>query len=74
MCDACVRERLVPVLEALSLPTTAVFDKEHVIEAIRHDKKLSGEYINAVWVNKIGSFEFKKVPMSDFENRLREVP
>jgi 3-dehydroquinate synthase len=73
MCDAGVRERLVPVLEALSLPTTAEFDKENVIEAIRHDKKLSGEFINAVWVNDIGSYEFIKIPMADFENRLREV-
>ncbi len=73
MCDACVRERLVPVLEKLSLPTTAEFDKENVIEAIRHDKKLAGEYINAVWVNEIGSFEFRKIEMSVFENRLREV-
>ena len=73
MCDTSVRERLVPVLKALSLPVTADFDIEDAINAIRHDKKLSGAEINVVYVGGIGSFEFRKLPLEAFENQLREV-
>ncbi len=73
MCDASVRERLVPVLKALCLPVTAEFDTEDVINAIRHDKKLSGGDINIVYVGGIGSFEFRKLPLNTFEKQLREV-
>ena len=73
MCDTSVRERLVPVLKALSLPVTADFDIEDAINAIRHDKKLSGAELNVVYVGGIGSFEFRKLPLEAFENQLREV-
>ena len=73
MCDTSVRERLVPVLKALSLPVIADFDIEDAINAIRHDKKLSGAEINVVYVGGIGSFEFRKLPLEAFEKQLREV-
>ncbi len=73
MCDTSVRARLVPVLKALSLPVTAEFDTENVINAIRHDKKLSGADINVVYVGEIGTFEFRKLPLDAFEKQLREV-
>ncbi len=72
MCDNVVKERLVPVLKKLSLPTEYAFDKEQVITAVYHDKKMSGKYINIVYVPKVGSFELKKMPASQFEAILRE--
>lgn len=73
MCDASVRARLVPVLKSLSLPVTAEFDTENVINAIHHDKKLSGADINVVYVGDIGTFEFRRLPLDAFEKQLREV-
>lgn len=73
MCSDKVRDSLLPVLKKLGLPVFADIDKEKVIAAIFHDKKKSGNYITGVYVNEIGTFELKKEPFSEFENRIREV-
>ncbi len=73
MCSDTVRERLVNVLNALSLPITAEFDTDTVLSAIRHDKKLTGSDINVVYVPVLGTFEFRKMAVEDFERQLREV-
>lgn len=73
MCSKDVRDRLVPVLRALNLPISADFELDTVIDAVRHDKKLAGKDINVVYVQDIGSFEFKKMAVSDFEKQLKEI-
>ncbi len=73
MCSASVRERLVPVLCALGLPISADFNKDAVLTAIRHDKKMAGNDINVVYVPDIGNFEFKKMAAADFEAQLKEI-
>lgn len=73
MCADTVRERLICVLNSLSLPVTADFNVDTVLSAIRHDKKLAGSDINVVYVPAVGSFEFRKMPVEDFERQLREV-
>lgn len=73
MCSDEVRKRLIPVLRSLELPVTADFDKNAVFEAMRHDKKLSGTDINIVFVSDVGSFEFKRMSVVDFEAQLKET-
>lgn len=73
MCADTVRERLIGVLNSLSLPVTADFNVDTVLSAIRHDKKLAGSDINVVYVPAVGSFEFRKMAVEDFERQLREV-
>ncbi len=64
-----VRERLVSVLEKYGLPTELDFAGDTVLEALRHDKKSVGNGVNVVYVNEIGSFEFRFL---DY-NQLDEV-
>ncbi|MBP5350095.1 MAG: 3-dehydroquinate synthase, partial [Clostridia bacterium] len=57
MCAPAVRERLIPVLTRLGLPTAVEADPDKVYAALLHDKKAAGGRITAVLVNEIGSCE-----------------
>lgn len=74
MCEEKVRVRLLKVLKRLGLPCeiTAV-DAESIINACKNDKKLQGDEITLVYVPTVGSFEFLKIPFSEYENMLREI-
>ena len=65
MCSDEVKERLVPVLKALGLPTEADYDRSAALEAISHDKKAESDTVKAVFVNKVGSFELKSISIDD---------
>ena len=73
MCSDAVRERLIPVLERLNLPTEIDFDKETLINAASHDKKMSGDSITIVYVKTAGSFELKKISFSEYAEMIRQV-
>ncbi len=68
-----VKGRLLPVLKKLNLPTEFSADTETLIEACRHDKKAAGDDITVVLVHRIGSFELKKIPFIELEERIRQV-
>ena len=55
MCGPAARERLLPLLESLGLPTCCDLDGEQVYQAMLHDKKAAGGYINVVRVDRVGS-------------------
>ena len=63
MCSDEVKERLINVYKKYSLPTETDTPREKIIEAARHDKKSVGNKIDAVFVKKIGSFEFRKIEL-----------
>lgn len=69
MCDKAIRERLVKVLNKLELPTQIELEKEIILEAIKHDKKMSGENITVITVEKIGEFKMKNISL----DQLKEV-
>ncbi|MBE7010918.1 MAG: 3-dehydroquinate synthase [Ruminococcaceae bacterium] len=73
MCSDAVRERLIPVLQKLSLPTSCDYEKEALLSACRHDKKTSGDHITVVYVPEVGTFELRDMPFSEFEKQVREV-
>ncbi len=73
MCNDKVRERLIKVLEKLNLPTKVDFDIEKIIEAMKHDKKMSGNNITVVYVEEVGSFKMRTVEFSILEKELKEV-
>ncbi len=56
-----VRNRLIPLLEKLGLPTHIEFYKNKVIEAIQHDKKFDGNNVTIVQVEEVGSYIMKKI-------------
>lgn len=73
MCSDEVRERLLPVLKKLRLPTTHDEGVDGLIAACRHDKKMAGDTITVVTVPTPGTFEMKTLPFGEFERQLRQV-
>ncbi len=72
MCSPEARARLKPVLERLGLPTAASFSGEALVEALRHDKKISGKDITLILVDKIGEYRMEKMPFSAFAEKVKE--
>ncbi len=72
MCSVDVRERLIPVLQKLSLPTECSFDIDSLIEASSHDKKLSGDSITVVYVKTVGRYELKKMSFEDYKGMIKQ--
>jgi 3-dehydroquinate synthase len=58
-CSKAVYERLYPVLKKFDLPTSLPFDMEKALPYLTHDKKWGKGGVDAVFVEKIGSFEIK---------------
>lgn len=73
MCSKEVRERLVPVLKNLGLPTEVQGSREKLFEAMRHDKKLSGKDITIVFAPEVGSFRFEKLPLDTLIERMKDI-
>lgn len=73
MCQDKVRERLVPVLERLALPTAVSGDLDRILEALTHDKKADGKDIAVVTVPQIGTFEIKKLPFDEYIEQVKGV-
>ena len=67
MCSESVRERLVPVLKKVNLPTQLNCDVNKVCEAMSHDKKFDGSKVTVILVNEPGSFEMKKLASDELE-------
>lgn len=68
-----VRERLTNVLKKYNLPTTVGLESAAVLSALRHDKKANGKGVNAVFVNEIGSFEFRFLPFDELDKIIKEA-
>lgn len=68
-----VRARLVPVLKKLGLPCSYGGDIQRALSFISHDKKCDGDKISIVLVNKIGSYEIKKMTVSEFAEMVRNT-
>ena len=73
MCDKDVKERLTKVLNKLDIKTKVDTNIDKVVEAISHDKKGEQGFINCVYVDKIGSFEFIKLNMKEIKEKCEEI-
>lgn len=71
--SADVRKRLVSVLNKYNLPTDFNFNSNEILSALRHDKKSNGNGVNVVYVNEIGSFEFKFLSFDELDCVIREA-
>lgn len=72
MCAPAVRARLLPVLEKAGLPTASPLSAEEVLAQVSHDKKADGDTIRYIYVEKIGSFVEKKLPLAEFFRTVKE--
>lgn len=73
MCAPAVRERLIPVLTRLGLPTAVEADPNKVYAALLHDKKAAGGRITAVLVNEIGSCEQFSLSPEALREKIKTV-
>ena len=73
MADVEARERILKVLEKLGLPTKVKFDKDEIVNKIKHDKKATGDKITIIYVKEIGNFEMRKIDISELYEYINEV-
>ena len=71
MCGETVRERLVPLLEKLSLPTHCHLPVTGIVDAMTHDKKATTGGVDAVFVDEIGSFRIERISFEELASRIR---
>ena len=67
-----VRERLIPVLDKVGLPTKYDGNLNDTLKFISHDKKCDGNKISIVFVDKIGSYRIEKMDTDAFCDLVRE--
>ncbi len=70
MCSQEVKARLEKVLKNNQLPTKILASKEKLLPFILHDKKMQSDKVDAVYVEKLGSFEIKKVTAEEILENL----
>ena len=68
--DGNVKKEIEDILKKYNLPLTCNFNKEKVIELIKHDKKSSGDTISTIHVNKIGTYEIIDMSINEIENLI----
>lgn len=73
MCSEEVKERLLPVLRKLNLPTVLDETAEQLISACKHDKKTFGDNITIVTVDKVGEFLMKNISFNEFTTLVKKV-
>lgn len=73
MCSIETRQRLIPVLQKLSLPYEIECDTQKIIDTMSHDKKMAGHMISVVRVENIGSFDILKLKFTDFADEIKAV-
>lgn len=70
MCSPAVRERLLPLLTRLGLPTRVRTDPDRVLAAVACDKKACEDGIETVFVEAPGCFRFEKTGLPALRARL----
>lgn len=71
MCHPTIRRRVECLLHKWGLPSDYSGNLDSVIDACRHDKKVSGEMITLVTVPDIGKNEIRTIPFTEFEEWYR---
>jgi 3-dehydroquinate synthase len=73
MCSDAVRVRIEAVLRRVGLPAEYHGDADRILEAMRHDKKMSGNSIHVVSVPEIGQFTFENIPFETLAARMKNI-
>lgn len=72
-CAPAVKERLVPLLQKMGLPTRIPCDKEAVFAAVTHDKKRTAADFTVVTVPAAGSAVIQTLTAAAIRQRIEEV-
>lgn len=70
MSSGVAKERIVKVLKTCGLPTEFLGDKRKMAEFIRCDKKCSGDTIDVVKTDEIGTYRIERVSLENFINQI----
>lgn len=73
MCAPDAAERIRSLLKKFSLPAKSPVSAEKILQAVRHDKKISGDEITAVYVPDIGTYEFRQLPLRRLDEYIQET-
>ncbi len=73
MCSPSVRERLIPVLEGLGLPTSHEHDIDAALKFAAHDKKSIGNEIEVIYADMIGGCEIRRMSISELGDHIRSA-
>ena len=73
MCSPEAKERLLPVLEKLGLPTRAGVAGKDLGNALFHDKKMRGKDITLIRVDRVGSYRMENKPFTEFMKEVEEM-
>lgn len=68
-----VRERLIPLLNRLELPTEYKGDMSKAISFIAHDKKCEGDRLSVILVDEPGEYRIEKMSVEEFGERVRRI-
>ena len=68
-----IKDKLLAFYSRLGLQTKVSADKNKMVEFLGHDKKADSEGITFVFVEKEGSFEFRKVSLEYLSNKMEEI-
>ncbi|MGN0975931.1 MAG: 3-dehydroquinate synthase [Gemmiger sp.] len=63
--DKALAKRVRAVLRTLGLPTRAAYNKQKVLEYMRHDKKSAGSTITVIKVPGLGCWRADRLPVSE---------
>jgi 3-dehydroquinate synthase len=70
MTNSEVKKRLLKVLEKYKLPTKIENDSEELFKYISLDKKRSGNNLTIIYVEKLGTYEIRKILLEDIRKYL----
>ena len=73
MCSQSIRERLVGIYGKVGLPTEFSGDINAATELISHDKKCSGEQVNAVITDEVGGGRVERLTHLELKERITRV-
>ena len=65
-----VGERIKNILGKYQLPISVDIDSDELYKYIELDKKRSGEYISIIYVDKVGTYEIKKILLEEIKKYL----
>ena len=68
-----VKEKIDKILSKFNLPTYIEFNHDEVLDYITHDKKASGNKISVVFVENVGSFEFRTLDVLEIKKIIGGV-
>jgi len=68
--DGCY-ERLVSILQSISLPTELTHSVEEIFEALLSDKKKQGDSIHFVFIEDFGKTLIQKIPIAELKQMMK---